>query len=109
MDRPLLAAIVVAALAVALLLLIAVKWTIWSVSLGSGTSGGVLAPLLMMGAALGGVEVGLPLRTDAVGVREVLLVEVLDVTGVAAGKLGALAPMLDQTVHDPGPSRGMRG
>ncbi|HKO94877.1 MAG TPA: chloride channel protein, partial [Polyangiaceae bacterium] len=39
-----------------LLVLIAVKWTIWSVSLGSGTSGGVLAPLLMMGAALGGVE-----------------------------------------------------
>ena len=26
------------------------------ISLGSGTSGGVLAPLLMMGAALGGVE-----------------------------------------------------
>jgi chloride channel protein, CIC family len=40
----------------ALLLLICVKWTIWAVSLGSGTSGGVLAPLLMMGAALGGVE-----------------------------------------------------
>jgi len=40
----------------ALLLLLSVKWTIWSVSLGSGTSGGVLAPLLMMGAALGGVE-----------------------------------------------------
>jgi len=39
-----------------LLLLIVVKWTIWSVSLGSGTSGGVLAPLLIMGAALGGVE-----------------------------------------------------
>lgn len=33
-----------------------VKSTIWAVSLGSGTSGGVLAPLLMMGAALGGVE-----------------------------------------------------
>ncbi len=33
-----------------------VKSTIWSVSLGSGTSGGVLAPLLMMGGALGGVE-----------------------------------------------------
>jgi CIC family chloride channel protein len=30
-----------------------VKSTIWSVSLGSGTSGGVLAPLLMMGGALG--------------------------------------------------------
>src|SRR5438874_1925360 len=39
-----------------LILLIAVKWTIWSVSLGSGTSGGVLAPLLIMGAALGGLE-----------------------------------------------------
>jgi CIC family chloride channel protein len=33
-----------------------VKSAIWIVSLGSGTSGGVLAPLLMMGAALGGVE-----------------------------------------------------
>ena len=33
-----------------------VKSLIWSVSLGSGTSGGVLAPLLMMGGALGGVE-----------------------------------------------------
>jgi H+/Cl- antiporter ClcA/CBS domain-containing protein len=33
-----------------------VKWFIWAVSLGSGTSGGVLAPLLMMGGALGGVE-----------------------------------------------------
>jgi H+/Cl- antiporter ClcA len=35
-----------------------VKSVIWIVSLGSGTSGGVLAPLLMMGAALGGVEAG---------------------------------------------------
>src|SRR5438477_8340222 len=33
-----------------------VKWFIWAVSLGSGTSGGVLAPLLMMGVALGGLE-----------------------------------------------------
>jgi CIC family chloride channel protein len=30
-----------------------VKSTIWAISLGSGTSGGVLAPLLMMGGALG--------------------------------------------------------
>jgi H+/Cl- antiporter ClcA len=37
----------------ATLVLILVKWTIWSVALGSGTSGGVLAPLLMLGAALG--------------------------------------------------------
>jgi chloride channel protein, CIC family len=35
-----------------------VKSIIWSVSLGSGTSGGVLAPLLLMGGALGGLEAG---------------------------------------------------
>jgi H+/Cl- antiporter ClcA/CBS domain-containing protein len=33
-----------------------VKSIIWAISLGSGTSGGVLAPLLMMGGALGGIE-----------------------------------------------------
>ncbi len=33
-----------------------VKSIIWAVSLGSGTSGGVLAPLLMMGGALGGID-----------------------------------------------------
>jgi CBS domain-containing protein len=33
-----------------------VKSSIWAISLGSGTSGGVLAPLLMMGGALGGLE-----------------------------------------------------
>jgi len=33
--------------------LLAVKAVIWVISLGSGTSGGVLAPLLMMGAGLG--------------------------------------------------------
>src|SRR5579885_1555370 len=33
-----------------------VKWFIWAVSLGSGTSGGVLAPLLMVGGSLGGLE-----------------------------------------------------
>ena len=40
----------------ALVLLMVTKWTMWSASLGSGTSGGVLAPLLIMGAALGGME-----------------------------------------------------
>jgi H+/Cl- antiporter ClcA/CBS domain-containing protein len=40
----------------AILILVVVKGVIWSVSLGSGTSGGVLAPLLMMGGALGGLE-----------------------------------------------------
>lgn len=33
--------------------LLVVKGVIWSASLGSGTSGGVLAPLLMMGASMG--------------------------------------------------------
>ncbi|MGE5568895.1 MAG: chloride channel protein [Rhodospirillales bacterium] len=33
-----------------------VKSVIWAISLGSGTSGGVLAPLLMIGGAVGGVE-----------------------------------------------------
>jgi CIC family chloride channel protein len=32
------------------------KSVVWSVALGSGTSGGVLAPLLMMGGALGAAE-----------------------------------------------------
>ena len=36
--------------------LLLVKSTIWAISLGSGTSGGVLAPLLIMGGALGGLE-----------------------------------------------------
>jgi H+/Cl- antiporter ClcA len=40
----------------AIIALVLVKWTIWSFALGSGTSGGVLAPLLMMGGALGALE-----------------------------------------------------
>lgn len=32
-----------------------VKLIIWAVALGSGTSGGILAPILIMGAALGGL------------------------------------------------------
>ena len=39
-----------------LLLLLLVKGLIWAVALGSGTSGGVLAPLLMCGGLLGGLE-----------------------------------------------------
>lgn len=42
------------ALSVAVSLLV-VKMLIWAVALGSGTSGGVLAPLLMIGAGLGTV------------------------------------------------------
>jgi len=36
--------------------LLVTKAIIWSVALGSGTSGGVLAPLLIMGGALGAIE-----------------------------------------------------
>jgi H+/Cl- antiporter ClcA len=39
----------------ALLLLFVVKLVIWSAGLGSGTSGGILAPVLMLGAAVGGI------------------------------------------------------
>jgi chloride channel protein, CIC family len=38
-----------------LLTLLVVKLVIWAGALGSGTSGGILAPILMMGAALGGL------------------------------------------------------
>jgi len=40
----------------ALIGLVLVKAVIWAVALGSGTSGGVLAPLLIIGGALGGLE-----------------------------------------------------
>ncbi|HEX7252979.1 MAG TPA: chloride channel protein [Thermoanaerobaculia bacterium] len=40
----------------ALISLLVGKALIWSIALGSGTSGGVLAPLLMMGGGLGALE-----------------------------------------------------
>ena len=40
----------------ALIALMLVKGSIWAIALGSGTSGGVLAPLLIMGGALGALE-----------------------------------------------------
>jgi chloride channel protein, CIC family len=39
----------------ALAALLVVKLAIWSIGLGSGTSGGILAPLLIIGAAMGGL------------------------------------------------------
>ena len=48
-------------LGTALLSLVIAKSVVWAVALGSGTSGGVLAPLLMIGGAIGalfGVSVG---------------------------------------------------
>jgi chloride channel protein, CIC family len=47
----------------AVLLLLVVKSVIWAVALGSGTSGGVLAPLLIMGGALGAMAS--PILPDA--------------------------------------------
>lgn len=41
--------------AMTLVSIFVVKLIIWAVALGSGTSGGILAPILMMGAALGGL------------------------------------------------------
>jgi H+/Cl- antiporter ClcA len=51
--------------------LLVVKSIIWSVALGSGTSGGVLAPLLMMGGAIG-AAVGSILPMGSVGLWALL-------------------------------------
>ena len=61
-----------------------VKSIIWSVSLGSGTSGGVLAPLLMMGGALGGI-----------------LALVLPFEGTGFWELIAMAAILGGTMRSP--------
>jgi H+/Cl- antiporter ClcA len=42
----------------ALISLLVVKLVVWSVALGSGTSGGILAPLLLIGGAMGGMPRG---------------------------------------------------
>jgi len=52
----------------AAVLLFVVKLVICQAALGSGTSGGILAPILIMGAALGGVLGSRPARSDARGV-----------------------------------------
>lgn len=49
----------------AVLLLLVVKVLIWSIALGSGTSGGVLAPLLIFGGALGALATPLLPSADA--------------------------------------------
>ncbi|HEU5348862.1 MAG TPA: chloride channel protein [Ktedonobacterales bacterium] len=61
-----------------------VKSIIWSVSLGSGTSGGVLAPLLMMGGALGG-----------------LLALILPFEGLGFWQLIAMGAILGGTMRSP--------
>ena len=55
----------------AMALLFFVKMVIWAAGLGGGTSGGILAPILMMGAAIGGV-LGHVLPGASVGVFALL-------------------------------------
>ena len=59
-----------------MLLLMLVKWAIWSFALGSGTSGGVLAPLLMLGASLGGLA-GLVLPYEGPGFWPLIAIAML--------------------------------
>ncbi|HJW99247.1 MAG TPA: chloride channel protein [Terriglobales bacterium] len=76
-----------------------VKAIIWSVSLGSGTSGGVLAPLLIMGGALGGIEARF-LPHYGVG-----LWPLVSMAAVLAGALGApltAVVFAFELTHDPG-------
>jgi CBS domain-containing protein len=44
--------------------LLVTKALMWAIALGSGTSGGVLAPLLIMGGALGAMEAGVVHASD---------------------------------------------
>jgi CIC family chloride channel protein len=76
-----------------------VKGIIWSVSLGSGTSGGVLAPLLMVGGALGGLESRF-LPDYGIG-----LWPLVSMAAVLAGALGApltAVVLAFELTHDPG-------
>jgi len=52
------------AVGAAVLVLLAVKASIWAVALGSGTSGGVLAPLLIIGGAMGAAVSGFLPQAD---------------------------------------------
>jgi CBS domain-containing protein len=67
----------------ALVLLLVVKLVIWSTGLGAGTSGGIIAPVLMMGAAIGGA-LGHLLPGATIGVWSLI-----GMTGVLAGTTGA--------------------
>jgi H+/Cl- antiporter ClcA len=64
--------------------LVAVKAVIWSIALGSGTSGGVLAPLLIMGGALGS-----------------LFGELVPVNSVGLWALIGMAAMMGGTMRSP--------
>jgi CBS domain-containing protein len=63
--------------------ILVVKFLIWAFSLGSGTAGGVLAPLLMIGGAMGGAMVHILPRIDPGGWP------LLGSAAMVAGALGA--------------------
>ena len=85
---------IVIAMALGLLL---VKATIWTIALGSGTSGGVLAPLLMLGAGLGLILSTILPGTDATLWPLVCMASVL--AGVLSAPLTAVVFALELT-HD---------
>ena len=84
-------------------LLLAVKAVVWSVALGSGTSGGVLAPLLMMGGALGALEA--PLLPGDAGLWAMLSMAAM-MGGTMRSPLTAIVFTLELT-HDVGALPGL--
>ncbi len=93
----------------AVLVLLVVKVAIWSIALGSGTSGGVLAPLLIFGGALGALASPLLPQADPgfwalIGMAAMMggtMRAPLTATLFAVeltGNLGALLPVLSACV-----------
>jgi H+/Cl- antiporter ClcA len=78
-----------------LALLVVWKLIAWSISLGSGTSGGTLAPLFMIGGALGSLA-GHGLRAVVPGTP--VTAELLGLVGMAAMFAGASRAMLASAV-----------
>ena len=76
-----------------------VKGIIWSLSLGSGTSGGVLAPLLILGGAIGGIEAHF-LPTFGAGFWP--LISMAAVLGGAMGSPLMAVVFAFELTHDPG-------
>ncbi|HEU4628986.1 MAG TPA: chloride channel protein [Gemmatimonadaceae bacterium] len=81
----------------ALASLFVVKLVIWSLALGSGTSGGILAPILIMGCAMGGLLT--PLLPDATQGYWVQLGMTAALAGVTRSPLTAVVFSVELT-HD---------
>jgi chloride channel protein, CIC family len=75
--------------------LLLTKAIIWAIALGSGTSGGVLAPLLIMGGALGAAEAHL-IRPDESGLWGLMSMAAV-MGGTMRSPLTAVAFMLELT------------